>query len=247
MRRLLEAAAAAVVLLGVALALFAPGTAGQPSGARGRDVSRGRTLFLQHCSSCHGMDAGGIDGTAPSLIGVGAGAADFYLSTGRMPLPAPGVQPVRGKPAFNPSDLHALVAYIGSLGGPPVPVVSTAGASISRGRMLYADSCAGCHSITGAGGIITGATVPALQQATARQVAEAVRIGPYLMPRFGPGELSDADVAAIARYVQSTHRPDDRGGWAIGHLGPIPEGMVAWFLGLGTLLGLARLIGERAE
>jgi ubiquinol-cytochrome c reductase cytochrome c subunit len=93
--------------------------------------------------------------------------------------------------------------------------------------------------------VITGASVPALQQASARQIAEAIRLGPYLMPRFGEGQLSDRDVASVARYVLSTRNPDDRGGWGIGHIGPVPEGLVAWLVGMTAMLGIARLLGER--
>ena len=53
------------------------------------------------------------------------------------------------------------------------------------------------------------------------------------------------DIDSIARYVHSTQSPDDRGGWGIGRIGPIPEGMVAWLLAAAALLLIARLIGER--
>jgi ubiquinol-cytochrome c reductase cytochrome c subunit len=51
-------------------------------------------------------------------------------------------------------------------------------------------------------------------------------------------------VDSIARYVQTTQHPDDAGGWGIGHIGPVPEGMVAWLLAGAALLIVARLIGE---
>jgi ubiquinol-cytochrome c reductase cytochrome c subunit len=84
-----------------------------------------------------------------------------------------------------------------------------------------------------------------LTLATPKQVGEAIRVGPYVMPRFGPGELSDLQIDSVARYVRSTQHPEDRGGWGIGRIGPIPEGMVAWLLGVTTLLLLALLLGER--
>jgi ubiquinol-cytochrome c reductase cytochrome c subunit len=45
--------------------------------------------------------------------------------------------------------------------------------------------------------------------------------------------------------VQSIKHPEDRGGWGIGRIGPIPEGMVAWLLAAAALLLIARLLGER--
>jgi ubiquinol-cytochrome c reductase cytochrome c subunit len=219
----------------------APAAAGAPSAL----VARGHALFVSSCASCHGMSAQGIRGRAPSLHGVGALAADFYLQTGRMPLPSPRVQPLRGKPAFAPSQIEALVAYVGSFGGPPIPVVHPSRGSLADGQRLFALNCAGCHTIQGQGGIVTGAIVPSLNEATPRQVAQAIRIGPYVMPRFGEEELSEGQVDSLARYVQSIQHPDDRGGWGIGRIGPIPEGMVAWLLAAASLLLIARLIGER--
>ena len=63
-------------------------------------VAKGHTLFLSSCASCHGLQAQGIPGRAPSLHGVGALAADFYLETGRMPLATPREEPMRTRPAF---------------------------------------------------------------------------------------------------------------------------------------------------
>jgi ubiquinol-cytochrome c reductase cytochrome c subunit len=208
-------------------------------------LASGRTLFLSSCSACHGMNAEGIRGRGPSLHGVGALAADFYLQTGRMPLPSPRSQPLRTSPAFSQAQIEALVAYVASFGGPPIPTVSPRAGSLADGQRLFGLDCAGCHTIQGQGGIVTGAIVPSLNQATPTQVAQAIRIGPYVMPRFGPGELSSAQIDSIARYVQSIQHPEDRGGWGIGRIGPIPEGMVAWLLAAAALLLIARLLGER--
>jgi ubiquinol-cytochrome c reductase cytochrome c subunit len=68
------------------------------------------------------------------------------------------------------------------------------------------------------------------------------------MPSFGRRQLSDHDVDSIARYVRDVvDAPDDQGGWGIGHIGPVPEGMVAWLLAAVALLLIARIIGERRE
>jgi ubiquinol-cytochrome c reductase cytochrome c subunit len=248
-------ALAAILCGGLALFDFAAHGEGQTQGAgtlagtaavpRGLLVSRGHGLFLSSCAACHGMDAQGVPGRGPSLQGVGALAADFYLETGRMPLPSSRAQPLRTRPAFSQAKIQTLIDYVASFGGPAIPTVHAREGSLSKGQSLFALDCAGCHSIQGSGGIVTGAVVPSLNVATPRQIAEAIRIGPYVMPRFGPGELSAFDIDSIARYVHSTQSPDDRGGWGIGRIGPIPEGMVAWLLAAAALLLIARLIGER--
>jgi len=223
------------------------GNTGLPSADTGKGgiVKEGRELFVAGCSACHGFNAEGMHGRAPSLIGVGAQAPDFYLSTGRMPLPYPKAYPQRSKPAYPRGQINAIVAYIASLGGPAIPTVTAKYGNLSEGEKVFAANCSGCHQIIARGGIVTGASVPPLQQATATEIGEAVRVGPYLMPRFSEGEISDQTLNSLARYIIYTRHPADRGGWGIGHIGPIPEGMVAWLLALSSLLIIARLIGER--
>jgi ubiquinol-cytochrome c reductase cytochrome c subunit len=210
-------------------------------------MARGRVLFAQGCASCHGEDLRGRSELGPPVRGAGAGAADFYLSTGRMPLADPTDEPERTQPAYPRGDIDALVAFIGSFGGPGIPRVDPARGDLAAGMRQYTEHCAGCHQIVGRGGIVTGAAVPALDDTTPTQLAEAVRVGPYLMPRFSARQLDQATLDSIARYVQSIRHPPNRGGWGIGNLGPIPEGMVAWLLAMTVLLGVARLIGDRAR
>jgi quinol---cytochrome-c reductase cytochrome c subunit len=240
-----------IVLITYGATLLAGATA-QPGAADGTSadgsgVSSGRALFVQACATCHGLNAHGVPGMGPSLIGVGAQAADFYLSTGRMPLNNPRDPPVRNPPMFNRPQIQGLVGYVGSLGGPPVPVVHPAQGNLAHGLQEFALNCAGCHQIGAAGGIVTGGIAPPLNKATAVQIVEAIRTGPFLMPRFTTEELSQYDANSIARYVLETRDPVDRGGWGIGHIGPIPEGMVAWLIALVALVVVARLIGERSE
>jgi len=203
-------------------------------------VARGRVLYAQGCASCHGADLRGRPELAPPLRGAGAAAADFYLSTGRMPLAE------RTQPAYPRADIDALVAFVGSFGGPGIPRVDPARGRLATGMAKFTEHCAGCHQIVGRGGIVTGAAVPALDDTTPTQLAEAVRVGPYLMPKFSAKQLDQATLDSISRYVQSIRHPDNRGGWGIGNLGPVPEGMVTWFLAMAALLAVARLIGERA-
>lgn len=246
MRRALVALA--VACAGMAVWTAAAGSQGSPpSRPDPALLARGRALYADACSSCHGLDLRGRARQGPSLIGAGAAAADFYLSTGRMPIASPTDEPVRSKPAFARRDVEALVAYVGSFGDRALPSADPERGSIARGKEAFTERCAGCHQVVGRGGIVTGAFVPALQDATPRQLAEAVRIGPYLMPRFGAKQVDQAELDDLAAYVRSTRHPDDRGGWGIGNLGPVPEGLVAWLLAGILLLATVRWLGERAR
>ena len=255
--RRLRIGLAAALLVGALATVMAQGSRAQnqapaklPTGPPGRPqnpqlVARGRALFQDGCSSCHGLRANGVPGSGPSLHGVGAGPADFYLSTGRMPLEDPQQQPGRNPPRYSRPEIDALVAYVASLGGPAAPNADPAKGSLSEGFELYSENCAGCHQIVGRGGIATGAQVPSLQQATARQIAEAVRMGPYVMPRFTEKQIDQQELNSIARYVLSTRHPEHVGGWGLGYIGPVPEGIVAWLMAGTALVLITRLIGER--
>jgi ubiquinol-cytochrome c reductase cytochrome c subunit len=216
------------------------------AGQAGDQVTAGRTLFLEGCASCHGQDARGTD-RAPDLYGVGALSADFYLRTGRMPLAVPGEPPLRNEPLYSEEEIEALVAYVGSLGGPPVPAVDPAAGDVSEGERLFTLFCAGCHGKLAKGGAVTGAIAPTLDESTPVEVAQAIRIGPFVMPYFDDRLIDQQDLDSIVAYVEQTQNPDNPGGWDLGGIGPIPEGMVAFFIGLLALLIVSRLLGERGS
>src|SRR5690606_3693409 len=104
---------APVVLL--MLALFVTGAvyaALSPSPAEAAavsedDVAAGQALFRANCATCHGTDAEGR-GNAPSLVGVGAAAVDFQVSTGRMPMQATGPQAPSKPPVFDAEEIRRL-------------------------------------------------------------------------------------------------------------------------------------------
>lgn len=237
-----------VLTLALLLALVAAPVAAGSSPPHIVNASTGKGLFDANCSRCHGSLGEGLPKLGPSLKTAGALAADFYLSTGYMPLGDPHDQPSRSRVLFTPQQLQALVGYVASLGhGPPVPSPQWQSASVPGGQKLFVDHCAGCHQIVARGGVVTGARVPPLDDATPLQIAEAVRVGPYLMPRFSAKAITAAQLNDLIAYVQYTKHPDNAGGWSIGDLGPWPEGMVAWLLAGGVLVALCCVFGRRSR
>lgn len=228
-------------------------------------VTQGNHLYGRYCLSCHGPNGSGIThpttaGTgplrqqsvlkpvAPSLQGVGALAADFYLRTGYMPLERLGGEPRRSRVLFSEAQIRALTAYVASLGpGPAIPKPEASRGSLSEGMQLFADHCAGCHQIMAQGGYVTGALPPSLGNATDTQIAEAVRIGPYVMPRFSERAISNSQLDSIIAWVDYTKHPDNSGGWALGTVGPVPEGLVTWGIAIVVLVVFCMLIGERLK
>ena len=64
------------------------------------------------------------------------------------------------------------------------------------------------------------------------------------MPRFSEHDISAHELDSLVRYVLYTRDPNDRGGWSLEHLGPVPEGIVAWLVAGLALVLAARVIGE---
>jgi ubiquinol-cytochrome c reductase cytochrome c subunit len=206
----------------------------------------GRELFGGNCARCHGSRGEGSD-QGPSLKDVSPATIDFYLRTGYMPLGEPDEQPERRGPQFDARGLRALAQYVDSIsnGTAPVPEPRPEAGSVSDGLELFTEHCAGCHQVVAEGGVVTGARVPPLDGIPPVEIAEAVRSGPYVMPKFSERDISDAELDSIIAYVQYAQDPDDRGGWGINHLGPFPEGMVTWLLAAIVLVATCVLIGER--
>ncbi|HEX3459917.1 MAG TPA: c-type cytochrome [Acidimicrobiales bacterium] len=212
-------------------------------------IAPGQALFDASCASCHASDGSGTS-RGPNLQGLGAGTIDFWVSTGRMPLADSSVQPAEKPSRFNRTETLQIAAFVQSQTpgtGVPVPVVDLSRANLELGGSLFTLNCAACHTITGAGDALAGgAYAPSLHLATPTQIVEAIRSGPGNMPRFGPGNLTDAEVHNIAAYVAGPiQHPDDRGGFGLGGIGPVGEGFVGLLLGVGVLMLVCFWIGDR--
>lgn len=208
---------------------------------------RGRALYDANCSTCHGL---GGDGTqnGPSLQRVGPASVDFMLRTGRMPLANPADQSVRGEPKFTPVEIDALIAYVASIapGGEPIPTVDTSAGDLALGAEVFLNNCAGCHGAGASGDSIGGGQIaPALGPADPIEIGEAVRVGPGLMPRFGPETIDQHELDSLAAYLEWLRDNGDEGGLQLGRVGAVAEGLIAVVVGLGILILVLRLTGAR--
>jgi ubiquinol-cytochrome c reductase cytochrome c subunit len=255
-RRRHPAAAAVLLLLGLLIAGFLytavdSGTEANASAAASpvsvAEIEEGRALFLEGCSSCHGLNAqGNPDGNGnqagPSLVGVGAAAVDFQVGTGRMPLAAPGPQAPAAKVIYSQDEIDALAAYVASLGpGPAIP---------SESDLDFADrgNCAQCHQFAGEGGALTqGKYAPSVMGVEPVHIWEAMLTGPQSMPVFGDKTITPEEKRAIIKYIKEIEESPNPGGLALGNIGPVAEGLFIWVVGLGVLAAVAVWIGARSS
>jgi len=203
-------------------------------------VAQGKRLYETACITCHGMYAQGVPSKGPSLIGVGSAAVEFQVGTGRMPLARQEAQAERKTPAFNQDETRQIGQYIQSLGGgPEVPAGDNlgAGGNISRGGELFRVNCSSCHSFSGGGGALSsGKYAPSIEPATSRDIYAAMLTGPQNMPVFGDNQLSPQEKSDIISYVQNLQHDPDPGGWGIGRIGPVTEGMAIFLIGMVALV-----------
>jgi ubiquinol-cytochrome c reductase cytochrome c subunit len=250
-----------VLLLGLLLsgglyAALSPSSSASSAANDEELVKQGRELFLVGCAFCHGQNAEGqtdINGKliGPSLVGVGAAAVDFQMGTGRMPLAAPGQQGPAKPQAYTDDEIAAIAAYVASLApGPAIPSsadYSTEGMTdqekqeaIVRGGQIFLTNCTACHNFTGAGGAMPrGGYAPSILNTSPRHIYEAMLTGPGPMDVFSNGNLSPEEKRDVIAYIQSMKEQPGYGGFSLGALGPVSEGMFAWLVGIGSAVAFA--------
>jgi ubiquinol-cytochrome c reductase cytochrome c subunit len=236
--------AAGLLVIGMAYAAItgagSAATAATASGPSAADIAQGRAIFADTCSSCHGMNAQGTS-AGPSLVGAGAAAVDFQMSTGRMPGKDFDAEMPRKPVTFTTKQIHQVADYISSLGGgPAIPspaMVSSAGADVALGQQLFITNCAQCHNFAGAGGALTyGKYAPSLTHSTPTQIYEAMLTGPEAMPVFSDTTVTPAQKRAIIAYVTKVRSEPNPGGFSLGRVGPVTEGLVAFLGGIAALV-----------
>ena len=247
--------ALALVTMGAAYAVLAPRDAGAEV-ATAEDIAQGKNLFLANCATCHGVNGQGrVDGEGntlgPSLIGVGAAAVDFQVGTGRMPMQMEGPQAQVKPPQFDDKQISQLSAYVATLGpGPAIPDAkyTTPDGDAARGGELFRVNCAMCHNAAGAGGALThGKYAPPLLHVKGKHVYEAMETGPQNMPVFSDDNMTPQDKHDIITYLHTLKENGSPGGWSLGSLGPVTEGLYAWTIGLAMLLGCAFWLGAKSK
>ena len=201
--RALTGWAAVGLCVAAALGLRSGGAAAQDTA---EVIRSGAELYATTCAACHGArgDGGPRQGeltAGPALRGIDIAYVDQQMRTGRMPLVDRTAGVVRGD-KLSDGEREAVLAWMRAeldLSG-RIPEVGEG--DRSRGRELYATHCAACHGAVGNGGIVGRGIVAASLRGVDRvAIVEALRVGPYSMPAFGPEVISEEQADDIAAFT----------------------------------------------
>lgn len=192
-----------------------------PDEARARapqDSQAGAKIFADRCAACHGPEGKGTS-QAPSLEAVSDAAVVVRtVGSGKDGMPSFAGQ-------LSDSEISSVAQYVAS----SIATVSLTGGDLSRGGDLYRLNCAGCHGSTARGGALVDAeeNAPDLDDLGPSEIATAIRGGPGPMPSFPPSIFDQNDLSSIVLYVEMLQQPEDPGGLALWHRGPVTEGLLA--------------------
>ena len=247
----------ALVLTGLMLTggAYALMTAASPAQAQvdltsAQTIAEGKKFFQSNCATCHGMALQG-SASGPSLIGVGAAAVDFQVGTGRMPLAQDSAQaPVKPR-VFTREETLQMAAYVASISpGPGLPPASRLALTgdATKGAELFRINCAMCHNVAGAGGALTeGKYAPNLQDTTPAHIYEAMLTGPQNMPVFNDANITPQEKQDIITALKTQNADSGVGGFELGSLGPVAEGLFLWIFGLGAIIAFTVWLTAKAN
>lgn len=210
----------------------------------------GKKLFQANCATCHGLDLQGTN-AGPSLYGVGELAVEFQVATGRMPLQATAPQAPQKPVQFTEDQILAMAAYVQEVApGPTFPSdeVLDGEGDVARGAELFRINCAMCHNVAGAGGALTeGKYAPALDKTSALHMYAAMVTGPQNMPVFSDLNLTAEDKRDIISSLLFQQEAVSPGGFTLGSLGPVSEGLFIWIFGIGALIAITVWITAKSN
>jgi ubiquinol-cytochrome c reductase cytochrome c subunit len=162
-------------------------------------------------------------------------------------------QAMRKKPVYNAEETAALAAYVASLApGPAIPDDSVLNyerdGNTAQGGELFRNNCAMCHNFAGQGGALTqGKYAPTLMGVEPKYIYEALITGPQSMPVFSDKTITPAEKLSLIKWIKAAEAEPNLGGATMGRIGPVTEGLLAWVLGIGLLIGIAVWLTTRAR
>jgi ubiquinol-cytochrome c reductase cytochrome c subunit len=163
-----------------------------------------------------------------------------------------GPQALEKPNQFNEEQTMQLAAYVASLGaGPAIPseeFLDVSQGDPAAGGEIFRVNCAMCHNAAAAGGALTrGKFAPALSGVSEAHIYEAMATGPQNMPVFSDANISPEEKRDVIAFLKTIEEQPSPGGFALGGLGPVSEGLLMWTLGLGVVIAFTIWLTQRSS
>ena len=152
---------------------------------------------------------------------------------------------------FSQEQTDQLAAYVASLGaGPTVPeeeYLDIAEGDSANGAKVFLANCAMCHNAAGQGGALTrGKYAPSLMGVSEKHIYEAMQTGPQNMPVFNDANITPEEKQDVITYLKTLDNNTTVGGFSLGSLGPVSEGLFIWTIGLVVVIGFTVWLTSRS-
>lgn len=214
------------------------------------EVHRGGELYARYCTACHGaagqgghLGEPGDDIHGPPVNDVDVAFVDLTIRTGRMPIVSRDAGIVHD-PGLDDDDRERIVAWMTETFELEGEVPDVPEGDAARGRLLFNEHCAACHSTTGEGGVAGGGMIIRSARDVDRvAIHSASRVGPFGMPRFGEEVLSDQALADIGTAIETmdAERPSPLAITDVSHVSGTIYAAFAMLLLLGLVVFIAKM------
>jgi mono/diheme cytochrome c family protein len=202
-----------VLLCALGIGLAAAGCGGDLGGgglvSEDADLSKGKSLFVERCGSCHELADAGTAGTiGPNLDDAFSASREqgfeesTFVEVVRWQIAFPGVDSEMPADLVTGEDADDVSVYVGRYAGNPDIQPSGGGeVTATEGREIFAQAgCGSCHIFAPAGS--TGTVGPNLDETnpSVDLAVDRVTNGQGAMPAFAD-RLSEEQIQAVAEFV----------------------------------------------
>ena len=234
--------------VGIALAVWGRPAAISDAGSVSSSAPAVAAIYQRDCATCHGATGSGTT-RGPRIAGVGTAMVDYMLSTGRMPIVQPTDHLATPPPRLrrgHPPGAGRLRRRRSLRAGPPIPD-RRSGPCRSRPGQPAVPARLRALPLGGRAAAARCWISPRPICTNRHRPKRARRCGPAHRPcpSSAQAALTGRQLDDVVAYVQYLRHPDNRGGFSLDHLGPLPEGAVALVFGLGVLICVTILIERR--
>ena len=224
----------------------------QVAAASQSSVDEGKKLFQANCATCHGLDAAGHASTPRASSASAPPPSTSRSAPAACPCRCRARRRRRSRSQFTDEQVKALADYVASLApGPSIPEQKylDGKGDAANGAELFRINCAMCHNVAGAGGALTeGKYAPPLDRRQRRAHLRGHGHRPAehagLQRPEHHARRTSADIITYLKYIQNNPSP---GGFELGSLGPVAEGLFLWIFGLGAIVALTVWITAKSN